>query len=206
MSDDPCTSGQMQTEGTLWPGALGGDYAAPRARVSVPTVGVAPLAARPVAEDLRQARAGQGDPLRPGPPAEAAALPRPWLPGGGQQRGGTGDEADRAGQEEFSLRRLRRRRQVGRYRLHPDPDRQAERCRPAGLADRRARPDRRPQDHPDRRAPSLALRCGRSVTAATGAAPDGISRTLFCDTRCPLNKLPQTVNKVRSCPDESCPC
>ena len=101
MSDDPCTSGQMQTEGTLWPGALGGDYAAPRARVSVPTVGVAPLAARPVAEDLRQARAGQGDPLRPGPPAEAAALPRPWLPGGGQQRGGTGDEADRPGPENY---------------------------------------------------------------------------------------------------------
>jgi hypothetical protein len=36
-------SGQMRTEGTLRPGALGGDHAAPRARARVPTVGVAPL-------------------------------------------------------------------------------------------------------------------------------------------------------------------
>ena len=67
---------------------------------------------------------------------------------------------------------------VGGHRLHPDRDRQAERRRSASLAHRCARPHRRPQDHPDRRAAALALRCGRSVTAATGAAPDGASRTL----------------------------
>jgi hypothetical protein len=38
-------SGQMQTEDTLRPGALGGGHAAPRARARVPTVGVAPLGA-----------------------------------------------------------------------------------------------------------------------------------------------------------------
>src|SRR5688500_3661615 len=36
-------SGQMQTEDTLRPGALGGDYTAPRAGARVPIVGVAPL-------------------------------------------------------------------------------------------------------------------------------------------------------------------
>ena len=34
------------------------------------------------------------------------------------------------------------------------------------------------QDHSDRRAAPLALRCGRSITAATGVAPDGASRRL----------------------------
>jgi hypothetical protein len=54
----------------------------------------------------------------------------------------------------------------------------AERHRSASLARRRPRLDRRPQDHPDRRAATLALRRSRSVTVANGAAPDGANRTL----------------------------
>ena len=77
-----------------------------------------------------------------------------------------------------SLRRLRGRRQVGGHRLHPDRELQAERRRPAGLVDRRPPPNSRPQDHSDRRAAPLALRCGRSISAATGVAPDGASRRL----------------------------
>ena len=77
-----------------------------------------------------------------------------------------------------SLRRLRGRRQVGGHRLHLDREFQAERRRPAGLVDRRPPPNSRPQDHSDRRAAPLALRCGRSITAATGVAPDGASRRL----------------------------
>src|SRR3954466_3245719 len=42
---------------------------------------------------------------------------------------------------------------------YPDPDRQAERRRSPGLAHRCAEPDRRPQDHSDRRAAPLARRC-----------------------------------------------
>ena len=56
--------------------------------------------------------------------------------------------------------------------------RQAERRRSASLAHRRARPHRRPQDHPDRRAAPLALRCGRSVTGPTVKAPGRRSRTV----------------------------
>ena len=70
--------------------------------------------------DLRQVRAGQGDPLRPGPHEEAQALPRPWLPGGGQQLRRKSPEARGPRPEEFSLRRLRGRRQIGGHRLHPD--------------------------------------------------------------------------------------
>ena len=44
--------------------------------------------------------------------------------------------------------------------------------------DRRPPPNSRPQDHSDRRAAPLALRCGRSITAATGVAPDGAIRRL----------------------------
>ena len=56
--------------------------------------------------------------------------------------------------------------------------RQAERRRSASLAHRCARPHRRPQDHPDRRAAALALRCGRSVTGPTVKAPGRRSRTV----------------------------
>ena len=56
--------------------------------------------------------------------------------------------------------------------------RETERHQPASLAHRCARPHRRPQDHSDRRAAALALRCGRSVTGPTIALPDGLSRTL----------------------------
>ena len=53
-----------------------------------------------------------------------------------------------------------------------------ERLAPTSLAHRGAGPDRRPQDHPDRRAAPLALRCRRSVTGTCLAAPEPLHRTL----------------------------
>jgi hypothetical protein len=61
---------------------------------------------------------------------------------------------------------------------YSDSECKAERCRSAGLAHQRPRPDRRPQDHPDRRVAPLASRCSRSVTDSTIAPPDRLSRTL----------------------------
>ena len=56
--------------------------------------------------------------------------------------------------------------------------RQAQRHQSASLAHRRAGPDRRPQDHSDRRTAALALRCRRSVTRGKAITPDGPHRTL----------------------------
>src|SRR4051794_11389786 len=55
-----------------------------------------------------------------------------------------------------------------------------ERARLNGVdpAHRRAEPDRRPQDHPERRGATLALRCGRSVTDTTLTALGQRSRTV----------------------------
>ncbi len=84
------------------------------------------------------------------------------------------------GRKNYPLRRLRGRRQIGRHRLHPDRDRQAQRRRSAGLAHRCPRSHRRPQDHPYRRTAPLALRCSpqrnrepprRRQSAFTGRSP-----------------------------------
>ena len=79
--------------------------------------------------------------------------------------------------------------------------RQTQRHQPASLAHRCARPHRRPQDHSDRRAAALALRCGRSVTGPTVKAPGRRSRTV---TRSPYTGYEDMVG-LRNSHDKSLP-
>ena len=80
--------------------------------------------------------AGGGDPPCVDPPKAPSTLSRARLPEDRQQPGRARNEADRPGQEKLSLHGLGQRRQGRRHRLHPDRNRQAQRRRAAGLAQR----------------------------------------------------------------------
>jgi transposase len=129
------------------------------------------LAGGDAAADLRQVGPGQGHPLRAGAVGRAddGAARRPRLPA--QQRRRAAHAPARSGPEELPVRRVARRRQAGRYHLHPRRHRGAQRLGSAGLSARPAGSHRRPPDQPHRRTRTLEPEARRRLSRVNAITP-----------------------------------
>jgi transposase len=108
---------------------------------------ISPLDDSRTRQALAPQRYRQGDGLHAQAGRSVHPLPRRWLHLSEQQRSRACAARDCARPQGLALCRLRSRRRSRCRHVHPDADRQAQRCRSAGLARRRARTHQRSR-HP----------------------------------------------------------